>query len=126
MTGKLCPSGWHVPSDDEWTILETFLGGRDVAGGMMKEAGTDHWRSPNTGATNESGFTALPRGCRVYLSAPQVVGKYINIGENAYFWTSTLGYNNCAYYYSISYDRTEIYRHTSNILSGKSVRCIKN
>ena len=52
----VCPTGWHLPSDVEWAELETYLGGIDVAGGKMKEAGTTHWVSPNTGATNESGF----------------------------------------------------------------------
>lgn len=61
---KLCPTGWHVPSDAEWTLLETYLGGSSVAGGKLKEVGTSHWLSPNTGATNESGFTALPGGNR--------------------------------------------------------------
>jgi uncharacterized protein (TIGR02145 family) len=66
-TGKLCPTGWHVPSTTEWTTLETFLGGASVAGGKLKETGTSKWFSPNTGATNETGFTALPGGARNYL-----------------------------------------------------------
>lgn len=60
----ICPSGWHLPTDAEWTTLTTFLGGESVAGGEMKEAGTSQWSSPNTGATNGSGFTALPGGSR--------------------------------------------------------------
>ena len=59
-TSKLCPYGWHVPSDVDWTRLKSYLGGEDVAGGKLKEAGTNHWDSPNTGATNDSGFSALP------------------------------------------------------------------
>src|ERR1035437_4904310 len=58
----LAPTGWHVPSDAEWTTLSTCLGGNAVAGGAMKETGTTHWTSPNTGATNSSGFTGLPGG----------------------------------------------------------------
>jgi uncharacterized protein (TIGR02145 family) len=54
----LCPQGWHVPSDDDWQVLCDYLGGNMVAGGKMKESGTAHWKSPNEGATNESGFTA--------------------------------------------------------------------
>jgi uncharacterized protein (TIGR02145 family) len=128
MTGKLCPSGWHVPDDDEWTILETFLGGRDVAGGMMKEAGTEHWLSPNSGATNESDFTALPGGHRVYYSAPYGtgVGRYIDMGEKTIFWTSTLGNNNCAGWWGILSYSTELIRGGENILYGNSVRCIKD
>ncbi len=63
-TGILCPSGWHVPSDAEWTVLSDYLGGESVAGGKLKEAGTTHWYTPNAGATNETGFTALPGGIR--------------------------------------------------------------
>ncbi|MDR0517038.1 MAG: fibrobacter succinogenes major paralogous domain-containing protein, partial [Fibromonadaceae bacterium] len=63
-TGKLAPKGWHIPSDEEWKILADYLGGENVAGGKMKEAGTAHWLDPNTGATNSSGFTALPAGYR--------------------------------------------------------------
>ncbi len=58
----VCPEGWHVPDDAEYTVLTDYLGGESVAGGKMKETGTEHWNSPNTGATNESGFTGLPRG----------------------------------------------------------------
>lgn len=61
---NVCPAGWHVPSDAEWTTLTDFLGGEVAAQGKLKEAGTIHWNSPNTGATNESGFTALPGGNR--------------------------------------------------------------
>lgn len=60
--GKLCPTGWHVPTHVEWDALKTFLGGTSVAGGKMKEKGTTHWQSPNSGTTNGSGFTALPGG----------------------------------------------------------------
>ncbi|MFN6072835.1 MAG: fibrobacter succinogenes major paralogous domain-containing protein, partial [Bacteroidota bacterium] len=61
-TLNICPSGWHVPTDAEWTTLTTELGGESVAGGKMKSIGTAYWNSPNTGATNESGFSALPGG----------------------------------------------------------------
>jgi uncharacterized protein (TIGR02145 family) len=83
-TGKLCPTGWHVPSDAEWTTLSTYLGGESVAGGKMKETGTAHWLSPNTGATNESGFSGLPGGGR-YNS-----GLFGYIGYDGRWWFSNL------------------------------------
>jgi len=82
-TGKLCPTGWHVPSDVEWTTLTTFLGGEGVAGGRMKESGTGHWLTPNSDATNSSGFTALPVGSR-YRD-----GLFYNNGKTALFKSST-------------------------------------
>ncbi len=63
-TGKLCPADWHVPSDAEWMILTTYLGGESIAGGKLKEIGTSHWNSPNTGASNDTRFIALPGGGR--------------------------------------------------------------
>jgi uncharacterized protein (TIGR02145 family) len=83
-TAKLCPAGWHVPNDSEWTTLITYLGGYSVAGGKLKETGTTHWLSPNTGATNESGFTALPSGRRNYNT-----GSFELIGSFGLWWTSS-------------------------------------
>jgi uncharacterized protein (TIGR02145 family) len=74
-TGKLCPTGWHVSSDAEWTTLADFLGGLSMAGGKMKESGTTHWLSPNTGASNESGFSGLPGGFRGYGSFNDIGGS---------------------------------------------------
>ena len=86
----ICPEGWHIPTDEEWTILVEFLGGDSLAGVKMKEAGTAHWYSPNTGATNSSGFTALPGGIRAWVSGY----RYYNISFSTYFWSSTLDYDN--------------------------------
>jgi uncharacterized protein (TIGR02145 family) len=80
---KLCPTGWHVPSDEEWGTLVMYLGGPSIAGGKLKEKGTIHWKSPNNGATNESGFTALPGGYR------GAGGTFANIGGGGAWWTST-------------------------------------
>lgn len=82
-TGKLCPTGWHVPTDAEWSTLTTCLGGVGVAGGKLKEAGTSHWMSPNVGATNETGFTALPSGYR-YAG-----GTFEYNGLGGWWWSST-------------------------------------
>ena len=79
----LAPEGWHVASEADWQTLVTYLGGDTVAGGKLKEAGTAHWSSPNAGATNQSGFTALPAGLRVYS------GKFEMMGTMGLFWTST-------------------------------------
>ena len=80
---NIAPAGWHVPSDAEWQTLVDYLGGDPVAGGKMKEAGTTHWISPNTGATNESGFSGLPGGYR------HTDGYYYDISYSASFWTFT-------------------------------------
>ena len=83
-SNRLAPSGWHVASDAEWEAMIAYLGGAAVAGGKMKEAGTEHWQSPNTGATNESGFTALPGG--FYQS-----GVFRYFGTWAHWWTTPNG-----------------------------------
>ncbi len=84
---KICPNGWHIPTDADWNILINYLGGENVAGGKMKEAGTVHWQT-NVGGTNSSGFTALPSGYRL------ISGSYDGINSTTYFWSSTLSYAN--------------------------------
>ena len=80
----ICPAGWHVPSDSEWYTLNISIGESDNDGGKLKEAGTAHWKSPNTGAANEFGFTALPGGYR------DGIGEvYSSITENARFYSSS-------------------------------------
>jgi len=80
---NVCPTGWHVPTDAEWTVLTDYLGGKSVAGGKMKEVGTTNWNSPNTESTNMSLFTGLPGGYRNSL------GGYGGIGSFGYWWSST-------------------------------------
>ncbi len=80
-TGKLAIAGWHIPTDAEWTTLTDYLGGESIAGGKLKETGTTHWRSPNAGATNESGFTALPGGHR------DVNGTFSAMGDDGFWWS---------------------------------------
>ena len=119
-TGKLCPSGWHVPTDTEWATLRDFLGGPDVAGGKIKESGYTHWRSPNVGATNESGFTGLPAGHR-YNN-----GTFSFLTYNGYGWSSKEYNTNNAIYIDYRYDNDNM--GTSNFpkTTGFSVRCLKN
>ena len=81
---NIAPTGWHIPTDAEWTTLTTYLGGPGVAGGKMKETGTTHWTSPNNGATNESGLTCLPSSSRC-----NSVGTFEYLGYYGYYWSST-------------------------------------
>jgi uncharacterized protein (TIGR02145 family) len=118
-TNKLCPSGWHVPSNDEWATLVTYVG--DNAGGKMKEAGTVHWQTPNEGATNESGFSALPGGDRTYM------GAYELIGESGNWWSSSEYRYNIALSRGMNYFSTEVYYNNDMYKGyGFSVRCIKD
>ncbi len=116
----ICPSGWHIPTDGEWTILTTHLGGTNVAGGKMKETGINHWNSPNTGATNSSGFTALPGG---YWSSS---GLFYSLGTYGYWWSSSESSSTHAWYRYLYYDFVLINRYYYNKTSGYSVRCIKD
>jgi uncharacterized protein (TIGR02145 family) len=117
---NLCPTGWHVPSDEDWTVLTTYLGGYKVAVGKLKETGTIHWQSPNTRATNESGFTALPGGCRDYD------GTYYVIGSFGYWWSSTGFDIGAAWSRFIGYDGSGGYSYGRFEQDGFSVRCVKN
>jgi len=82
-TGKLCPAGWHVPTDAEWTILTDYLGGENMAGDKIKETGMAHWIRLNLTATNETGFTALPNGFRFPFEY-----TFSDIGFTANWWSS--------------------------------------
>ena len=84
---KICPKGWHVPTYGEWTALEDYIGA-GAAGGALKEAGTSHWLSPNTGATNITGFTALPGGYRSSNGEFPFDGIE-NLGSLGLRWSST-------------------------------------
>jgi uncharacterized protein (TIGR02145 family) len=120
-TDKLCPCGWHIPTDDEWTILINYLGGESVAGGKLKETGTTHWLSPNTGATNENGFTSLPGGFRDYY-----VAGFNRIGDVGIWWSSTDSTASLALYRSMFYNFSDVERYVNSKKSGISVRCIKD
>ncbi len=121
-TGKLCPSGWHVPTDGEWTILSDYLGGDSIAGGKLKEAGTTHWTYPNTGATNESNFWALPGGVRVAWD-----GLFYARYEFAGWWTASEMSSNHAYGRFLNYDEVAVSKNEwVSKAYGYSVRCIKD
>lgn len=121
-TGKLCPEGWHVPSDDEWTQLTGYLGGTDIAGGKLKEAGLYHWNSPNQGATNFTGFTSVPTGGRTY---PE--GQFYGIGVFNSWWSST-EYNYLKpYYRSVWYANETVFRGFGTLKGvGLAIRCLKD
>ncbi|MEI6823215.1 MAG: FISUMP domain-containing protein [Bacteroidota bacterium] len=121
-TRNLCPTGWHVPTDGEWTTLTNYLGGVSLAGGKLKEAGITHWQSPNTGATNETGFTALPTGYR-YPG-----GAFYNIGYWGYFWTSTEDNTNPTYALNrmLSYSNSNLTSPSNLETIGFSVRCLSD
>ena len=117
---KIAPTGWHVASDDEWTVLTNYLGGEDIAGGKLKEKGTTHWKSPNSGATNETGFTALPGGGRTFD------GTFDYIIWGGQFWTSTSLNVDDAWIRYLDYNTTDVYRWVDGKTYGRSVRCVRD
>ena len=124
---QLAPQGWHIPTDEEWTILTDFLGGQSLAGGKMKSTGTSHWLSPNTAATNSSGFTGLPGG---YVISGDV---FYSIGTNGIWWSSsendtTPGYSSeyVAWDRYLSFDNSDTGISFGNKVSGFSVRCVRD
>lgn len=129
---NIAPAGWHVPTDDEWKELEMYLGmsqseadatywrGTDE-GGKLKESGTTHWASPNSGDTNESGFTALPGGAR-YSS----VGYFYYIGDGGYWWSASSFNATNAWHRVLSYDKAQVHRSFYGKQLGSSVRCVRD
>ena len=119
-TSNLCPTGWHVPTDAEWTTLTTYLGGESVAGGKLKETGTTHWTSPNTGATNESGFTVLPEGVRWTDATFQYLGVVGSIQ------TSSQKFSNTAWTWGMNSNSAALARDNYDKTLGVGTRCIKD
>ncbi len=117
---RLCPSGWHVPTHAEWTALATFLGGEDVAGGKLKEAGFSHWMDPNSGADNSSGFTALPGGYR------NNIGLFASTGYGGIWWSSSEESDITAWDCDITNNDSKLYSASNFKAMGISVRCIKD
>lgn len=125
-TGKLCPIGWHVPSKEEYLTLIEFVGGIDIGGGKLKETGTSHWKSPNTGATDEYGLTALPGGYREGYHFPFYDEDFLGISEVGVWWTSTLTESGRPYFVGLSYDYQDAGMETASGMWGGSIRCIKD
>jgi uncharacterized protein (TIGR02145 family) len=117
---NVCPIGWHVPSDSSWTVLINTLGGSTVAGGKMKEVGTEHWTPPNNGATNSSGFTAVAGGNR------NTSGVFDEFGNGAFFWSSSVHSVERSWYRFILNNAADVYRENNLKDIGFSIRCLKD
>lgn len=116
---NICPDGWHIPSEAEWQTLIDYLGGSQVAGGKLKVVGTSLWKSPNSGATNESGFSALPGASRSRK------GKFYDLGYVAYFWIMSTQYSG-ELSKSVSYNVPYVSQSVMFKGDGLSIRCIKD
>jgi uncharacterized protein (TIGR02145 family) len=118
---KVCPKGWHLPSDTEWTtLINYYMTDAAEPGNQLKEAGLNHWVTPNAGASNSSGFTALPGGWRYYGGAGEYIGYF------AYWWTSTTETSNEAKYWSMNYLHGGVVSNAMNKRYGLSIRCLKD
>jgi uncharacterized protein (TIGR02145 family) len=114
----ICPNGWHVPTNDEWVNLESYLGDIAYVGGKLKSTGSSYWTTPNESAINSSGFSALPGGYRG--------SGYASLTVDGYWWTSTPVSTNSAYYRIIVFGNGGIGNSSINNSTGFSVRCIKD
>ncbi|HZK23638.1 MAG TPA: FISUMP domain-containing protein, partial [Atopostipes sp.] len=108
------------PSDVEWTQLIDYLGGDEAAGGKLKETGTAHWDSPNEGATNETGFTALPGGARGYD------GTFYTVGGSSHWWSATEIDANDAWSWDVYSYGSGLGGYGGSKEFGYSVRCVRN
>ncbi len=117
---NVCPLGWHLPTDAEWTVLTDYLGGTNVAGGKMKEVGTVSWNSSNTDATNTSLFTGLPGGFRNYY------GSYGFIGLSGNWWSSTGNNTYSAWLRNLHTYNEDASRGYDSKSYGFSVRCLRD
>lgn len=116
----LAPHGTHIPSNTEFLALAACLGGESIAGGKLKEAGISHWLNPNTGATNSSGFAALPGGYRCSCSS----AAFYNIGNQSFFWSSADNGTGAAWSMVLGYDNGILSVAGNDKRKGFSVRCI--
>ena len=121
-TRRICPVGWHVPTHNEWLVLEEALGGGEVAGGKMKSTGKQFYNNPNQDATNESGFSGLPGGCRNFN------GTFGFVRNEGYWWTSTISpfVTGTAILHALIYDIGGAIWTNFDIHCGLAVRCVNN
>ncbi|MCF8405534.1 MAG: right-handed parallel beta-helix repeat-containing protein [Bacteroidales bacterium] len=125
-TQGICPDGWYMPTDNEWETLMNFLGGGNVAGGEMKSTRTDpdahpRWNSPNSGANNNSGFTAYPGGSRKYNATfPN------NLGANSLWWSSSQNGSNHSWLRILEYSSAQAFTTYGDKSTGMSIRCLKD
>jgi len=117
---NICPKGWHVASDAEWATLANYLGDTNVSGGKLKETGIIHWQSPNIGATNVTGFSALPAGTR------QTYTMFDGIGFFCQCWSSTPNGSDVAWLRLLVRNNSRIYRESTYQTDGNSIRCIRD
>lgn len=117
---NICPEGWHVPTDDDWTTLTNFLGGEEVAGGKLKETGTSHWLFESTDVTNTSDFTALPGGYRNFD------GTFAYLPYRGFWWSSTEHSSPLGYFRTMASIFDFVSRDGTNKQFGFSVRCLKD
>lgn len=117
---KLAPTGYYIPSNNEWSILTNYLGGNAIAGGKMKEIGTTHWNGSNTDATNSSGFTGLPGGCRLPSN-----GVFISVRDAGFFWSSSEELYN-GWHQFLTYYNGTTNRFLEHKKNGYSVRYLKD
>jgi uncharacterized protein (TIGR02145 family) len=117
---NVCPTGWHIPTDEEWTVLTDYLGGEGIIGGKMKEVSITSWNSPNKDATNTSLFTGLPGGYR------EDEGFYYDISEEGYWWSSTEYDSNNARLRILNYYKGYIESYKDFKKYGLSVRCLRD
>jgi uncharacterized protein (TIGR02145 family) len=119
-SNNVCPVGWHVPTDAEWTTLETQLGGFTIAGGKMKSIGTQYWLSPNTAADNSSGFSGLPGGYRIHT------GLFSNFGAYGHWWSSTEINTANAWNRALNYTNGALNKYSNFKINGFFVRCLRD
>jgi len=121
-SGKLCPPGWHVPTDKEWTELADFINSWAVAAGRLKEPGNAHWIGPNAGMEEDKlvGFKAIPGGYRLGN------GTFLGIGAYGFWWCADAANNQTAWRRLMFYNKGEVARSNNSKQNGASVRCVKD